>query len=333
MIDAVASVEWRVWSYRLPLTRPLHWGGARHAVREGLILGLLHPAEGWRYGEAAPLPGFSPESLDQARADLLALLRGETRDACASAWHALDSAWELGGDAPSPLAVNALVDGPLADLPAAARAARGCAAVKLKCALSDPQAMAARVRRLAVELPSGTRIRVDANRVFPPGEATEFLRLIEDLPVEYVEEPCDRPAFLPRLAELSHVPLALDESLREAPEALPFLLACARALVLKPAWTGRLSESRRLLDFARRNGQTATLSSALESAVGLRNLAALAHRAGLGGGVHGLDTGRLLAADLLPSRVEGGLITFPPAEPDFTLLQEIAHGAHSLPLA
>ena len=330
MIDAFAFVEWRLWSYRLPLVRPLHWGGVRRTDREGLLLGLLHPSEGWRYGEAAPLPGFSPESLDQARANLQALLRGEAREACASAWHALDSAWELGGETPAPLAINALVEGALSAMPAAAQAARGYSAVKVKCALSDPQAMAARVRRLAAELSPGTRLRVDANRVFPPGEATEFLRLIEDLPVEYVEEPCDRPAFLPRLAELSHVPLALDESLREAPDALPALLACARALVIKPAWTGRLSETRRHLDFARRNGLTATLSSALESAVGLRNLAVLAHRAGLGGGVHGLDTGRLFAADLLPSRVEGGGLTFSPADPDFTLLQELAHGHHPM---
>ena len=319
--------EWRLWSYRLPLVTPLTWGGFRHTHREGLIVGLLHAAEGWHYGEAAPLPGFCPETVAQAREDLLGLLRGESTRACASARYALDSACVPDAREPAPLRINALVDGPLADL---ASAARGHASVKVKCALADPQAMAARVRRVAGELAPGTLLRVDANRVFPPGEATEFLRLIEDLPVEYVEEPCDRLDFLPRLATLVGVPLALDETLRDAPERVSGLLPFVRALVLKPAWTGSLRQTLRWIDQARDLGLAVTISSALETSLGLRNLAALAHRTGLGRGVHGLDTGRLLAEDLLHPRVQEGVLRFPPESPDPHLLQEIAHGHHPL---
>src|SRR5690606_31113626 len=53
--------------YRIPFARPLVTGAGTHTHREGLLLryGLAPP---YRYAEAAPLPGFSTETLDQVLA-------------------------------------------------------------------------------------------------------------------------------------------------------------------------------------------------------------------------------------------------------------------------
>ena len=55
-----------LYRYSLPLRRPLTLKGVTLQRREGLLLRLSGDdgSEGW--GETAPLPGFSEESLDEA---------------------------------------------------------------------------------------------------------------------------------------------------------------------------------------------------------------------------------------------------------------------------
>ena len=54
--------------YRLALRESVVWNGERRDHREGILLRLtdLEGRTGW--GDAAPLPGFSRETLDGARA-------------------------------------------------------------------------------------------------------------------------------------------------------------------------------------------------------------------------------------------------------------------------
>src|SRR5215213_270707 len=59
-----------LYRFSLPLSRPLTLGEATLRRREGLLLRLSGDdgSEGW--GETAPLPGFSKESLDEAASQL-----------------------------------------------------------------------------------------------------------------------------------------------------------------------------------------------------------------------------------------------------------------------
>ena len=61
--------------YRLPLVEPLALPSGTHTERRGVLLRLTADdgAEGW--GEAAPLPGYSPDTLDDVLAELPAVLR------------------------------------------------------------------------------------------------------------------------------------------------------------------------------------------------------------------------------------------------------------------
>ena len=58
-----------LYRYQLPFTQPLTFHGKVEVAREGL---LVRVDKGW--GEIAPLPGFSRESLAEAQAESLACL-------------------------------------------------------------------------------------------------------------------------------------------------------------------------------------------------------------------------------------------------------------------
>lgn len=58
-----------LYRYQLPFTQPLTFHGKVEVAREGLLVRIN---DGW--GEIAPLPGFSKESLQQAEAEALATL-------------------------------------------------------------------------------------------------------------------------------------------------------------------------------------------------------------------------------------------------------------------
>lgn len=65
------KAEWRIWKYELPLTAPVSLApGVAMNVREGLLLELVGEDGRSFWGEAAPLPGFSRESLEDVRAQL-----------------------------------------------------------------------------------------------------------------------------------------------------------------------------------------------------------------------------------------------------------------------
>jgi O-succinylbenzoate synthase len=322
--------EWRLWSYRLPLVRPLAWGGQRHTHREGLIVGLGQADGSWRYGEAAPLPGFTPETLAETRRDLLALAAtgnpSAAKPGCARyAWESA-LAW---GELPAvEIAANALLPEATAPLPT------GVQVVKLKLDRPEPNAMAARVRTLCARLDPGMRVRVDANRLFAPGSARLFLRLLSGLPVDYVEEPARDWESLPGPAE-EGPPLAVDETARERHHDGAPLRPRPAVWVCKPAWSGSLGGLLENLDRAARHARRVVFSSALETSLGVRNLAHFAVHSPWAGEAHGFDTANFFAEDLLatPPTWRDGRLHFPSGEPDFTRLHEIAHGHTPLPAA
>lgn len=291
--------------------------------REGLLVHLeAGGASGW--GEAAPLPGFSRETLGEAARALREakprILGRELQEATIpggelppSARFALELARLsleaassgrplhilLSGEAASGVSVCGLLEGPPERVLSGAGRMReaGYEAVKLKVGRADPAEEAALVRELSALLGGRVRLRLDANRAWDLEEALDFCRAIGGVPLDYLEEPLASPEGLPRLAEVSGVPLALDETLLGLePEGLA-RFCYARAVVLKPTLLGGLSRSLRFAREARRAGMVPVASSAYESGVGTLGLLALA--ASLGDAPAGLDTYRSLKDDVL----------------------------------
>lgn len=318
-----------LFRYRLPLVEPLVMPSGSHELREGALLRLTDAEgrEGW--GDAAPLPGYSPDTLDEATAALRAWARdasGPMGDHASPAarWAVAQARADLfatrcgvslteayaepgmGIGAAAPVvALNALLLGSPDDVIASAAAARadGYRAAKLKIGRRTPAADAALARAVAEALGPAT-LRLDANGAWSLDEAVAFVEALGGTPVEYIEEPLADPEGLPDLARRAPaVRWALDESLGVAAET-PAVAAAMRAAVVKPmlgperiGWARRELNKGIWMPRSEEAKGPVVVSSVFESGVGMRHLVALA--AALGDAPAGLDTYRRLAHDVL----------------------------------
>lgn len=255
----------------------------------------------------------------------------EYGDAEAAAW--LRAALEAAEEGyPEPVRDRVDVNGIVPALPpdeAAARAiASGCSTVKIKVA-APGQSVAddvARVTAVRAALP-GAKLRVDANGGWTLDEAREALEALGPLGLEYAEQPC---ASVEELAALRAagpgVAIAADESIRRAEDPLRVRDAgAADVAVLKVQPLGGV---RACLRMAEELGLPVVVSSAVESSVGLRAGVALAAALPNLGFACGLETGRLLAADLVrePLLPVGGQLAVRDVTPDAGLLARHAAG-------
>ncbi len=325
----------RLYRYRVPLSEPLFLQGTELRYREGLLVELAAEGGVTGWGEAAPLPGFSTEGLDEATGQLLGLSdnlvgRALTRDVLDPDGHfarELDTMglapsarfgfelalWdlyaassgktlpELVSTRPRPtVTLGALISSPDSAVDEARRArAAGYGAVKLKLGARGVDADVELVRAVRDALGDAVALRLDANRAWSFDEAGRFARGVAAVGIEYVEEPLADPEQLASFAADHGLPVALDESLAGMqPEALEERVY-ARAVVLKPTLLGGISRTLRFARAAARIGARPVLSSAYETGVGTTALVALAAGVGDEEVPAGLDTYRRLARDVL----------------------------------
>ncbi len=305
--------------YVLPLTEPVVWGGVAQSERRGLLVRAETAAGAVGWGDAAPLPGFSRETLAETRD---ALERAIAGDAAAGDASDLPSAARFGldlaladaaaRDAGRPLAFapDPDVTVPLAGLvlsgdPAEAErlAAAGYRTVKLKVGRADVLTDAARVRAASAAVGPDVALRLDANRAWSPEDARRFADALAGVALDFIEEPLQDPAGLPALWLDTGLPLALDETLQQT-GGTEHVRGWATAVVLKPTLVGGIGAALAIAARAREVGARVVISAAFESGVGLRGLVALA--AATGAHAAGLDTYRWLARDVLDPRLPLG---------------------------
>jgi o-succinylbenzoate synthase len=280
---------------------------------------MLHDDHGHvGLGEAAPLPGMSPESARDARKAVAELEWPESPplelDAIAevvsridlglpSARFAAESAlislaasirgvpmWRTWTEEVEELAVAAALFGTKdTDVLQAAReaAAYEVIAVKAKVGWLPSQREIALLRDVRA-IVGPIELRLDANGAFLKGELAERLDALAELEPAFLEEPCS----LEDLRSLSEVPfpIAVDESLvgPDAEERLARALECEHigVVVLKPTLLGGLERCRALAALARDAGREVIVSHTMEGVIAR---AAAAHLAlALGGGATGL---------------------------------------------
>ena len=265
-------------------------GAARGMWRERVAIVVGVRGDGATgLGEAAPLPGMSVDSIEDARRGIEALrarlpvaidgpedafaLAAEVAEAPAARF-AIEAALlsalaQRGGTsvaqllAPRPAA--ALRVAIVVDDEDEARAAVRAGARCLKLKVGDDLA---RVHRIAAAAPDA-RLRLDANRGWPRAEVLARLAAVRDLPIDFVEEPCQRAHEL--LDDAPPVRLALDESLGAlAPAELERALRSPQlaALVLKPTLLGGFARCLALAAAANRHGVAPVVSHALEGPIG-----------------------------------------------------------------
>ena len=279
-------------------------------------------------GEAAPLPGFSPDSVEACAAALTALdLRGiperlavgqsvlrelarassRLPKAVPAARSALEGAlldlwartagvpaWALLANdttVPAPRRVAALLMGePEQALEQAFEArSRGVTAFKLKIGRARAlERELAAFENLRAKLGPIADLRLDVNRAWSAAEARAHLRRFAEYDPEFVEEPCP----LVELPDQLSARLALDESLTEVAldgARARFTAWGVRALILKPTLLGGISACCAWAQVAKECGAQPILSHAFEGALGLAVSATLALCVGSEHAAHGLD--------------------------------------------
>ncbi|TMU28651.1 o-succinylbenzoate synthase [Halomonas sp. ATBC28] len=294
-----------LYRYSLPFRQPLMFKGQRLVSREGLLVSI-----NGQWGEIAPLPGFSTETLAEAEAESLACLsalsRGEiVSPMLPSVQFGLDCAqrsWPL--NLPAPLPPYLLLQGAPAALIQSLSTADWQASppsrLKLKVARYAMKEELALIEQLAARLPT-TKLMLDANGGWTREEAQRFCERLPLKQIDYLEEPCAAFADTIAVAEATGVAIALDETLsrREEWYCHPQL----KALVIKPTLIGSLSDCEALVQRARAGNLRVVISSSFESDLGLGLLSRLASE----WAPHeppGLDTGHWLTERLITTTGE-----------------------------
>ncbi|MBF0386449.1 MAG: o-succinylbenzoate synthase [Candidatus Omnitrophica bacterium] len=299
--------------YRLAMARPFLINGEPLAYREGVLLEIISRDGHSGYGEAAPLPGVSLESVKKALHQLKCLEREwvgrslplNCRALCTrlvkdldrsilapSVIFALESALislaaRAHGQAPSeflsgiaPENVNSacLLQGDIQTIQAdgARYQAAGYSVFKLKVGSKNIPLDIAKVEALRALLGFHDKLRLDANAAWDLPAAITFASAIGKGQVDFIEEPCRNWQDNEIFFRQTDMPWAI-----EINNATPNLhdLEGAQglaALIVKPMITGGISDFMALKKTAFRMGVKIIVSSAFETATGLTMLANLA---------------------------------------------------------
>ena len=327
----------RTFRYRLPLAEPLTLAGRVTHEREGALVRIETDSGAAGWGDVAPLPGFSRESLEDAETELAALgkllggaeirSRGgdpetwpepepagdaspSVRFGLETALASLSSQADGGTGAELPcfdgaVPISGLLAGPRAQVLAHARRLRdaGWRAAKLKVGTRPVPEDIALCRAVRAVLGDGIALRLDANRSWDLEQAVTFGRGLAGAGIEYLEEPLGDPSRLADFHDATGIAAALDESLLEIrPEHLDRHPAVG-AVVLKPTLLGGAGRAREWIARALELDIRPVVSGCFESGVGTLALAELAWTSTGDAVPAGLDTYRWLDADVVRPRI------------------------------
>lgn len=208
----------------------------------------------------------------------------------------------------------------------------GCRTADVRVALR-PDSLdddVARLEAVRDALGPGGIIRCDAGGAWDVATAVAAIKVLDEAAggLEFVEQPCASLSDVAEVRRLVHVPIAVDESIRDADD--PFGLALAQAADIAVLTVNALGGVRRAMRLAETCGVPCVVSAEPDSSVGLAGGLALAGALPDLPYACGLGTAAVLVGDLVsPGRsliaVDGHLPVAPmPPAPDAAVLAEFA---------
>ena len=289
------TIAYRAFLLKLPLNRPIPVGEARWSSRSVMLLMGQDDEGRTAWGEAAPLDGYGPDTLEEV-IDALSNPTWSSASLPPSLACALGTVeWGLNaletgsvfGAVHGTSNVKILTPAVLIDEPESVP--RGATHVKIKVGRESVQSDINRI--LAIhEAHSDISIRLDGNGL-PTRE--EALRLVDGLgatrnAIDFFEEPW-ATCFQEDIRGILDVPVAIDESL------LKDNWRHADVCILKPSLVGHPASVVEQACQIQGDGRRVVLSSAFESRVGMTMVSRLA--ALCGDAAPGLGTYRYVADD------------------------------------
>lgn len=327
-----------LYRYSISFREPFQISRRSFHRREGLILALRREDRAC-LGEAAPLPGFSTETVEETEEKLRMMAPAlselfqhslpeyaalqqlcEEHDAVPSLRFALDTLFYdaysqreglplrecLNSDAVELLAMNATLG--LAKPEKLLKQVRkyhreGFDTFKIKVGkhFRTERNLLENLRKQYPE----ARMRIDANQAWTVEEAVRNLSALQDLEIEYCEQPVDADDLqgLSQVREASPVAIAADEAVRNLASAKQLIQArAADLLILKPMMIGSFHENMEICHLARQQGMRIVMTTLFDAGIGRLATAQLAAAAASPELAHGLATGRLLEGDLWDDR-------------------------------
>ncbi|MFK0571660.1 o-succinylbenzoate synthase [Endozoicomonas sp.] len=279
--------------YRLPLKHPLLLKQSSLDQRAGLIL-TLSAGGRFGYGEIAPLPGFSRESLEESEVQLQSFVHAVNEGrfhalaandfvtetfleqlSMPSVSFGIESAlwWLNQDDWVSPLITAPLLQGPIEEILLKLEQWQGDwpKEFKLKTGRDALEEDCSRIRQVLKLLPDSVNIKLDANQRWSLPEALWLASSIDTRRISYVEEPTTNAAEFSEIYEKTGLSFALDETVQSPGFQLQPMSGLA-AIVIKPTLVGGLRRCQELVNAARIQGIRAVFSSSYESPIGLHVL-------------------------------------------------------------
>lgn len=284
--------QYNLYRYSIPVDSQLILRDRFLKRREGLLVRIqCQNNEGW--GEIAPLPGFSEESLEMAENQAIQWLAdwdaARNRDEKVS----LDGLYpsvafglscalaELKGklNAEGNYHTAPLCYGDPDELYEELAHLSGEKVAKIKVGMYEANRDGL-IADMFLEAIPDLQLRLDANRRWSLEKALQFAAKIKPAhrsQIQFLEEPCKTPELSLEFAAQTGIAIAWDESLREPDFQLKKERHLA-AIVIKPTLIGSIERCIELIDQAHVLGLKAVISSSIESSLGLTQLARMAQQ-------------------------------------------------------
>ena len=149
--------------------------------------------------------------------------------------------------------------------------------IKIKIGRDDFEDDLNLIKEIRKRFGEAINIRLDANGKWMFEEAKKHLEQFSPFNIQYVEEPCSNLNNLIKLAEVSPIPIAADESVSSIDDVLKVVNSSKiEFIVLKPMVFGGLISLFRIINEAETKNKKVIISSSFESAVGKSGLVLLA---------------------------------------------------------
>lgn len=299
--------------YQIPFKTPLVFGGKPMKTRRGFYIKLTDTHNHTGLGEAAPLEGYSPDTIAEARQQLLNLSKHPLeQNLTPSVRFGLETALiriteqitqkpfqELVSQNPKKeIRINALlhtntintINIENVEQEVKTLINQGFESIKIKVARQSLEKDIETINRVTALLPKNVSLRLDANGLWDFNTALEFGKNINPNPIEYLEEPFKDSDKIPEFHLQTSIPIALDESLTETNPQDFTPPQGVTALILKPTLLGGIKICLEFITLSKEKNLTPIISSCFETPPGHHMLTQLAASIDFTNTPSGLDT-------------------------------------------